>query len=83
MCLRMSLKKKTDGDWFYWGADMTSSTRRTSYCRWFDGAGSFSNGFAKVKLNDKWNLINSEGQILFKQWFDDVGFLLMVLLKLS
>ena len=32
----------------------------------------FYNGFAKVKLNGKWNFINTRGELLWKgnQWFD-------------
>ena len=41
--------------------------------RWFDIAWNFSEGFAKVKLNGKWNLISAEGRILSNQWFDDTG----------
>ena len=33
----------------------------------------FMNGFAAVELNDKWNFIKTDGQLLFKQWFDEVG----------
>ena len=36
----------------------------------FDSIGAFKEGFAPVKLNDKWNFINREGQVAFKQWFD-------------
>ena len=39
----------------------------------FDWVGEFTEGFARVKLNDEWNFINTEGQIAFKQWFDRVG----------
>ena len=37
----------------------------------FDEAWSFFGGFAAVKLNGKWNFINTEGEILSKRWFDD------------
>ena len=46
----------------------------------FDWIGDFNEGFARVKLNYKynfininykWNFINTEGQILSNQWFDD------------
>ena len=30
----------------------------------------FFNGFAKAKLDDKWNYINEHGQYLSKLWFD-------------
>lgn len=30
-------------------------------------------GFAIVKLNDKWNLINAEGQFVSNLWFDWIG----------
>ena len=33
----------------------------------------FSNGFAKVQLNDKVNLINTNAQLLSNQWFERVG----------
>lgn len=36
----------------------------------FDWVDSFNEGFAKVKLNDKYNFINTEEQLLSKQWFD-------------
>ena len=35
-----------------------------------DFVDSFNEGFARVKLNSKQNFINTEGQILSKQWFD-------------
>lgn len=38
----------------------------------FDWVGSFTEGFAVVQLNHKWNFINTEGQLLSKQWFDFV-----------
>ena len=37
----------------------------------FDWIGDFNEGFAVVELNGKWNFINTEGQILSNQWFDD------------
>ena len=40
----------------------------------FDGAYSFSEGFAAVKLNVKWNFINTEGKLLSEQWYDDAWF---------
>ena len=36
----------------------------------FDSVDGFGEGFAIVKLNDKYNLINREGQLLSNQWFD-------------
>lgn len=36
----------------------------------FDSVGEFTEGFAQVKLNDEWNFINTEGQLLLNQWFD-------------
>ena len=36
----------------------------------FDYVSNFLNGFACVKLNNKWNLINAEGQLLTNKWFD-------------
>ena len=38
----------------------------------FDKIYSFDEyGFAQVELNDKWNLIGTDGNLLFKQWFDN------------
>ena len=40
----------------------------------YDDVDSFSNGYAKVKLNDKWNYIDTQGKLVSpNQWFDDVG----------
>ena len=39
----------------------------------FDYVGDFCEGFAVVKINNKWNCINQEGRILSDQWFDYVG----------
>ena len=39
----------------------------------FDDVDDFREGFASVKLNDKWNFINQEGRLLSGQWFDNVG----------
>ena len=36
----------------------------------FDWIEDFKEGFAKVYLNGKYNFINTEGQLLSKQWFD-------------
>ena len=37
----------------------------------FGYAGCFSDGFAAVKIDGKWNFINAEGKLLSEQWFDD------------
>jgi hypothetical protein len=37
----------------------------------FDSAGSFSEGFAWVKIDGKSNYINTEGKFLSEQWFDN------------
>ena len=39
--------------------------------QWFDDIYGFKNGFAQVKLNNKWNLIDTNGKLLSKQWFDN------------
>ena len=39
----------------------------------FDWVGEFTEGFAQVKLNDKWNFINTDGQLLSNQWFDSAA----------
>ena len=40
----------------------------------FDYIGDFDkNGIAKVMLNDKWNLIDTNGNLLSKQWFDYIS----------
>ena len=36
----------------------------------FDYVNNFREGFAKVKLNNKWNFINQEGRLISNQWFD-------------
>lgn len=38
-----------------------------------DGAGDFHSGYAPVKLNRKWNFIDTNGNFLSDQWFDYVG----------
>ena len=38
----------------------------------FDFADNFYKGFARVKLNGKWNFINTEGKLLSEQWYDTV-----------
>ena len=40
----------------------------------FDRIGNFKEGFARVRINDKWNFINTEGRILSNQWFDNVWY---------
>ena len=39
----------------------------------FDSIGAFKEGFALVKLNRKYNFINTKGQLVSKQWFDWVA----------
>ena len=40
----------------------------------YDYVDTFSNGYAKVKLNSKWNLIDTQGKLVSpNQWFDDIG----------
>ena len=39
----------------------------------FETISDFSDGFAIVQLNGKWNFINTEGKIISNQWFDIVG----------
>ena len=36
----------------------------------FDWIGDFNEGFAIVRINNKWNFINTEGRILSNQWFN-------------
>ena len=38
----------------------------------FDNVYDFSEGYAKVELNDKWNCINKNGEFLSDKWFDYV-----------
>ena len=38
----------------------------------FDWVSDFKDGFATVMLNDKYNFINTKGQLLSQQWFDSV-----------
>ena len=40
---------------------------------WFDFVGCFNDGFADVKVDGKWNFINTNGQLLSGTWFDLVG----------
>ena len=39
----------------------------------FDYVWSFNEGFAVVRLNDKFNFINTRGELLCNQWFDMCG----------
>ena len=39
----------------------------------FDNVRDFNDGFAVVRLNDKWNFINTRGELLCNQWFDWCG----------
>ena len=40
----------------------------------FDEVDDFHNGFAIVELNEKVNLLNANGQIIFNQWYDSIGY---------
>ena len=48
--------------------------------QWFDYCSDFNNGFAPVKLNDKWNLIDNQGKYISEQWFDPISFFSLTLL---
>ena len=40
----------------------------------FDRIGDFSNGYARVELNNKWNFIDTQGKLFSpNQWFDGAG----------
>ena len=40
----------------------------------YDDVGKFYNGYAGVLLNNKWNLVDTQGKLLSpNQWFDDIG----------
>jgi hypothetical protein len=39
----------------------------------FDWCGSFYYGYAEVRLNGKWNFIDTKGKYLSEQWFDNCG----------
>ena len=39
----------------------------------FDYVGDFDEGFARIRLNDKFNFINQEGKLISNQWFDYVN----------
>ena len=38
-----------------------------------DYIGDFENGFARVKLNRKWNFIRTDGNFISQQWFDFIS----------
>ena len=38
----------------------------------FEYVSEFSEGYARIKLFDKWNFIDEHKNILFKEWFDDI-----------
>ena len=39
--------------------------------QWFDSVGIFTNGYAWVRLNDKWNYIDTRGKLLSPNlWFN-------------
>ena len=40
--------------------------------QWFDYIYGFENGFSKVELNNKWNFIGLNCNLLSKQWFDNI-----------
>ena len=40
--------------------------------QWFDWVDNFYHGFAKVKLDGKRNLINTEGKLISEEWFDNI-----------
>ena len=40
--------------------------------RIFDNVYDFSEGYAKVRLNKKWNFINKNGELLSDKWYDGV-----------
>ena len=43
----------------------------------FDRIGDFSEGYAQVKLNSKWNFIDTQGKLVSpNQWFDNAGIFL-------
>ena len=42
--------------------------------QWFDDVYNFFNRYAKVRLNNKYNLIDTQGKLVSpNQWFDAVG----------
>ena len=71
----MGLKKKSNMEnhkiinAFY----MDTQGKLQSPNRRFDFVDDFYNGYAKVRLNNKWNLIDTQGNLISpSQWFDDV-----------
>ena len=55
--------------------DMVDNTKQRlangeSPDRIFDFVDDFSEGYAKVRLNKKWNFINTDGEYLSDKWFD-------------
>ena len=46
--------------------------RKLLFDQWFDYLDNFHDGFARVKLNRKYNFIDTKGNILADQWFDYV-----------
>src|SRR5574344_1412485 len=43
---------------------------RLMLTRWLTHVGGFSEGFAEVQLNGKYNFIDTEGKLLSEKWFD-------------
>ena len=42
---------------------------------WFDFISNFYNGYARVKLNNMWNLINENGNLISpKKWYNRIGY---------
>lgn len=39
----------------------------------YDEVGGFSNGLAKIKLNDKWGFVNASGDVIIELMYDEVG----------
>ena len=39
----------------------------------YDYVGNFHEGFARVRLNSRWNFINTEGKLISETWFDCVN----------
>ena len=38
---------------------------------WFDDMDIFHDGYAKVRLNNKWNFVDTNGKLISDTWFDD------------
>ena len=52
--------------------------------QWFDFISNFNgDGFSLVELNDKWNLIDTNGKLVSQQWFDSYDNAYDYLLKLQ